>query len=110
MDNPWQTLPLSPPFLLPQDRVIVDQFNRQAREEHRIHPEIIPDAYLGRPDASVVLLNGNPGFKVSAIPRYRDPVLLAAARRNLLHETSEYPFYLLDPDAISRGHSGGRGS
>jgi hypothetical protein len=104
MENPWHSLSTTPPFVLDSDLRIVEEFNKRKGVEHqhavRFGP--FPEPFLGRPDAPLILLNGNPGANpdldpVSA-PFYElDHPMMVAARRNLLHETLDYPFSTLDP-------------
>ncbi len=97
MDNPWVLLPSKPPFLLPQDEQVVRAYNKTASSNHCIHPEIPPEPYLGHPQARVILLNLNPGFSAHDAAFYKDPIALEFNRKNLDHEETDYPFYLLNP-------------
>jgi hypothetical protein len=96
-DNPWRQLPNKFPFVLSQEAQLIEQFNSTAIDRFKVHLEILPEPYLGNPDAPVVLLGLNPGFKESDIEQHRDARFAALSRANLLHEPAEYPFYLLDP-------------
>jgi hypothetical protein len=59
----------------------------------------LPEPFLGRPDAAVVLLNLNPGWNEEKDPsNHSRPEFIKRNRDNLLHEPSDYPFYLLNPD------------
>jgi hypothetical protein len=51
----------------------------------------------------VVLLNLNPGFKEAEVPNHSAPYFSRLSRANLLHQQSDYPFYLLDPKLVSLG-------
>lgn len=97
MENPWKSLPLEAPYLLPEDRVAVETFNRSCREARKIHAEVLPEPFLGRRDAPIVLLNLNPGFSERDVETHRLPGFAQASRGNLLHAEAEYPFHLLDP-------------
>ena len=99
-DNPWKLLPIEPPYILPEDQSLITDFNRSAREEHTIRLDIFPEPYLGTPDAPVVLLCLNPGFKERDIEQHRDAVFGRRSCENLLHAPSPYPFYLLDPGIV----------
>ena len=45
------------------DLAAVEEFNRRAKEDHRLHPELGPSAFEGDIDeARVVLLLANPGY------------------------------------------------
>lgn len=94
--NPWNLLPSAAPFVLPVDARAIQDFNRRARPEHIIHPEIVPEPYLGNPKVPVVLLNLNPGFVDTDRTVHLNPRFNAAAVANLQHRHPEYPFYLLD--------------
>jgi|GEM_PF-1434126 len=96
MINPWATLPDSEPFVLPADRVALEVF-AGVPEEHRLHLELLPEPFLGRVDAPVVLLNLNPGFDEQDHTWHVRPVYADALRCNLRHEVSAHPFYPLDP-------------
>ena len=106
MDNPWIRLPQSPPFVLQEDRTAIDRFNARATELHQIHLELIPEPFLGRPDAPIVLLNLNPGFDPDDTRFHQsDPYFIEQSRKNLLHSPIRYPFYLLNPKlSQSLGH------
>lgn len=66
MKNPWtEFLDNSKQdyLILNDDRLVVDQFNEKAKEEHRIHTEIMPAPFMGNVlDSPVLLLLLNPGF------------------------------------------------
>ena len=106
MDNPWIRLPQSPPFVLQEDRSAIDRFNARATELHQIHLELIPEPFLGRPDAPIVLLNLNPGFDSEETRfHHSDSYFIEQSRKNLLHSPIRYPFYLLNPElSQSLGH------
>ena len=61
---------------------------------------IVPEAFVGRPDAPVELLSNNPGFKqpASDIDQKEDPTFVTKMRKNLLHEPSDYPLLFLSPE------------
>lgn len=97
MQNPWHDLPSKEPFVLPSDKASIRPINALAKPEYRIRLEFLPEPYLGNPRANIVLLNGNPGVKEED-RSYHDRADFAKANRaTLLHESQEYPFYLLDP-------------
>ncbi len=106
MINPWHDLPVSPPFVLPQDRAAVEDHNNRVKDKYKFRWDVLPEPYLGNPDADVLLLNGNPGFIESDVAQHSDPTFAAASRANLLHAHYSYPLYLLDPAFADSG--GGR--
>jgi hypothetical protein len=93
ISNPWCRLPQKEPFLLPEDADVVHKFNDSAKDGLRLHLDLLPEPFLGRPDAPVVLLNLNPGY--SSPNDVRDPSI--GAWNNLQHKPTPFPFYLLDP-------------
>lgn len=101
--NPWISLPTSAPFVLPGDADPIQAFNARARENYRIHVEVIPEPFLGLPDAPVVLLNLNPGFNDEDLAWHEEPEFKAQSLANLTHRASPYPFYLLNPDLEAPG-------
>lgn len=103
MDNPWTALPLEPPYVLESDVEAVRAFNDGALEPRVIHLELIPEPFLGVPDAPVVLLNLNPGFTDDDLSWHEDPEFKAQSLANLAHRASPYPFYLLNPDLRAPG-------
>ena len=95
--NPWHSLPHQPPYVLPDDKHAIDQFNLAAKTEYRIRLEIFPEPYLGQPEAPVVVLNYNPGFKDRDLVHHQKALFAHRSRENLLHVDVMHPFYLLDP-------------
>ena len=67
MQNLWLDLPETKDFVLPCDKESIRNINDQAESKHQIHLELLPEPYLGNPQANIVLLNGNPGFNISII-------------------------------------------
>jgi hypothetical protein len=96
-ENPWQKLPLLKPFVLPEDNGALSAFNASASDGSFVHLELLPEPFLGRPKAPVVVLGLNPGFKEADLAQHSDPLFVSRSRNNLLHGTADYPFYLLDP-------------
>ena len=96
--NPWTNIPTEPEFVLAIDEPEIAAFNRSARPEHTIHTTLVPEPFLGSPEAPVVLLNLNPGFSEDDILLHDLPAFRRAALDNLRHEHLACPFYLLDPD------------
>lgn len=98
MRNPWLDLPHDPPFVLEQDRAIIEKHNRTASAERFIHLNCLPEPFLGKPDAPVILLNLNPGFDPDDVRFHlEDRAFIERSRANLRHEAQDYAFYLLDP-------------
>ena len=92
------------PYVHVADKLAVAAFNLRASAEHRIHTDVLPEPFLGRKDAPIVLLNLNPGFDEHAYLTYEDRYTRDVWRKNVLHEPLAYPFYFLDPQF---SHAGG---
>lgn len=111
MENPWPQLPADAPHVLPSDRSIVEKFNARYADEHdakcenpsctgcyTLQKQLLPEPFIGDPDARVYVLNLNPGYtpkdddKWHANPAYRTAII-----DNLDHKPTEFPFYFLDP-------------
>jgi hypothetical protein len=60
--NPWLALPPVAPFVLAEDRPTLDIFNRRARPDLRVETSLLPEPFVGRIDAPIVLLLLNPGL------------------------------------------------
>jgi hypothetical protein len=101
--NPWARLPDEAPFLLPEDRHAIEEFNLGAKTEHKIDTGLLPEPFVGRPDAPVVLLGLNPGWSEEDAAWHENPEFARLLRANLAHESLTYPFYLLDPSQSSPG-------
>jgi hypothetical protein len=95
--NPWLQLPERPPYVLADDQALVDVFNRNASVDHAIHVKHLPEPFLGRPDAPLVVLGLNPGHNPLDYRWHIEPEFVRRSRANLVHGKLEYPFYLLDP-------------
>jgi hypothetical protein len=89
------------PFVLPEDKGPLSSFNASASDDFFVHLELLPEPFLGSPNAPVVVLGLNPGFKEADLTQHSDPLFVSRSRCNLVHGPSGYPFYLLDP-GISR--------
>ena len=100
MYNPWIHLPSEPPYILDIDKAAIEHYNLILDENHvhRVHTELLPEPYHGKPDSSIVILTGNPGFhRDDIIYHQNNDYFNKCSRENLIHSTSKYPIYLLDP-------------
>jgi hypothetical protein len=98
-ENPWHRLPEQPPFVLPEDKEAVLDFNKRASDKHKLYVyDILPEPFAGDPDAPVVLLLNNPGVKRDRLKYKKHPRFVARMRENLLHKPSDYPFVFFAPD------------
>src|SRR4051812_45963580 len=103
MRNPWLDLPYTPPFVLPDDMAVVERFNTTATDAARIHGELLPEPFLGDPQAPIVLLGLNPGFSPEDAAHHADPTFAHLLRMNLNHSPADFPFYLLSPQISAPG-------
>jgi hypothetical protein len=101
-DNPWRDLPKKPPFVLDEDYTVLHSFSILARGHFgsKCHTDLIPEPFIGRPDAPILLLGNNPGVKNDAAKEWKlKPEFQSRMRANLAHKLSvDFPFLLLDPD------------
>ncbi len=105
MQNPWRTPPRGPRYILPDDRALVDEINGKVDARLRIRTERLPTPFVAKPHAPIVVLSNNPGHKPDR-PDYHEGLDFARLwRANLLHEKSDYPFFLLNPK-VSPEHGG----
>ena len=97
--NPWLRLPTNPPYVLPEDREAVEEFNRARGQahDHFLHiNELLPEPFIGDKDAPVVLLSNNPGFGEN-VPFRQTSDFRAMMRNNLHHVATDWPFLYLNP-------------
>lgn len=98
-ENPWVAVPKDPPYVLASDAALVSRFNerRDPKDKFFLHvDQLLPEPFLGPPDAPVILLSNNPGIGEAAESR-KLPLFMARMRENLRHEQADYPFPHLDP-------------
>lgn len=92
MLNPWLELPKKKPFILKQDKSLLKEPN-----SYEIDFTLLPEPFLGMPNAEIMLLNLNPGIHESDIIYHRQPTFQRLNAHNLHHKPTTYPFYLLNP-------------
>ena len=109
-NNPWHNLPAKSPFYLPVDKNKLEAFNRKEEhkvgQNHRLNFELIPEAFIGRPDAPLVLLGNISGVSETGDPpaafrlkqSFQDRM-----RSNLLHTHSGLPFVYFDLNVTPTG-------
>lgn len=105
MQNPWVQFVQEFPYLLPSDYQSIIAFNKNVGEAHKIRYELLPEPFLGRPDAEIILLNLNPGYSERDLPFYEQAHVQSLWMSNILHKPLEYPFYLLDPSIADESGS-----
>ena len=98
MQNPWALLPGKEPFVLKDDKPVIDRFNSRAGKDKKIHLEVPPSPYSGSPKSRVVVLSLNPGFDPRDYESYvQNRAYMNAHRKMLLHKAQEYPFIHFNP-------------
>jgi len=103
--NPWAELPASPPFILPDDRPRVLEYQTRSRPENRLAVGCLPEPWVGNPiTATVIVLQLNPGYTPSDDdPLHARSDYQALVRASLLHQPLDYPFHYLDPRFANSG-------
>ena len=98
LENPWADLPKESPFVLPQDKVVLDKYSPKLVGDYAIRLDTLPYPYLGSPsDATILLLALNGGFSDQNLHYIQnDPYYVEQRRQSLIFE-SRYPFFYLDP-------------
>ncbi len=98
MTNPWIQLPQQPPYLLPDDDLILQQVGRRLVGDHTLRTDVLPEPFYGsRAASTVVLLALNPGMKGNEVELAAAHPEFAAENRKILSFESRYPFFHLDP-------------
>lgn len=91
-------MPTRAPFVLPEDEPHIRSFNSSEQDDRfRIHLEVPPEPFVGRPTAPVIVLNLNPGFEGTEEDSFQDQDFFRAHLANLAHDREEWPFLWLDP-------------
>lgn len=102
ISNPWKALPLSPPFVLCEDRESL-RACAHFPDDTALHFELLPEPVVGHPNAPVFLLGLNPGFSPLDAAAHANVRFARRLRANLSHEPHPKPFYLLDPALSAPG-------
>jgi hypothetical protein len=101
--NPWFRLPEERPFILPEDKDVVEKFNEGKGEDHAhfVDLRFIPEPFIGHKNARLVFLGNNPGINSKNPARAAHrliPAFQAQMRKNLLHQLpGDSLFIYLDP-------------
>jgi len=95
MKNPWLYLSSKVPFVIPEDKPLLDLFNsRYYGSDKEIMLDQLPSPYVGDPKAPIVLLNLNPGYNKKEDD---NELFLKIVRANLIHKFFDYSFCPLNP-------------
>ena len=102
--NPWLHVPSEPPYLLPCDSQIISSYNAgHPNENYQVQNKVLPEPFIGKTTAPVVLLSLNPGFDDGNIAEHARAGFQLLIRNNYRQEWAAFPFYYLDPGFESRG-------
>jgi hypothetical protein len=101
--NPWLEVPESAPFVLSSDRDIIDHFNSKAPPKTRVETDLLPEPFVGRLDAPIVLLALNPGVADGDFALHRQAAFRERVRACHRQAPSEWPYYYLDPQLDGPG-------
>ena len=93
MQNPWKNLPKKAPYILTHDQKVIKAFNKRVAKEYKINEKLLPDPFLGKPKAPVVLLNLNPGMDGTESKLHKDPSFRPAFFANLRHEHASFYYF-----------------
>ena len=81
VENPWKKVKESDLFF-EKDKQIIERFNLSLKQkpnikledhDYYIHPDLLPEPYMGNLDANVILLFANPGYGKNEKADYKIP-------------------------------------
>jgi hypothetical protein len=99
--NPWLTLQ-DDPFVFEKDRPLVEAHNaRYENTDYEIRLEVVPEPFIGSPNAPLWLLNLNPGFSEGDLRH--GPELIATQKKSAILEVDDF-WYLDEAYASAPGH------
>jgi len=101
--NPWLAVPPQADYVLPCDSDAIYKFNLKAPEMYKVRLDVLPEPFIGRTGAPVVLLGLNPGFGDLDRGAHARPAFQTLLRHNFNQRRSAFPFYFLDPSFDSSG-------
>jgi hypothetical protein len=99
--NPWLDPPREEPYVLPEDRAVVDRWNASLSptDPRRIELHVLPEPVLGFHDAPLLLLMANPGSTPE--DRHIDRAWVTPANLEALTTPGGTPMYCLDDRAAT---------
>ena len=98
--NPWRAInPTHPPYVLADDEPHILAFNSIIGESSHEYLDLslLPDPWVGRLDAPVIVLNLNPGRSPGDGAAHRRIDVREAIVANLRQERERFPLIYLDP-------------
>jgi hypothetical protein len=96
-------VPDSAPFVLNSDRGIIDRFNSKAPPKTRVETDLVPEPFVGRLDAPIVLLALNPGVSNGDFALHGQATFRERVRACHRQAPSDWPYYYLDPEVDGPG-------
>jgi hypothetical protein len=101
--NPWLKVPDSAPFVLADDRPAIDRFNASAPSRTRVETDLLPEPFVGRVDAPIVLLALNPGVSDGDFALHRQAAFRDLVRACHRQASTDWPYYYLNPNVEGPG-------
>lgn len=101
MENPWLGLRFAAPYVLDSDRPSIEEHNRVASSTHRLDLSLLPEPFIGRLDAPVVVLLSNPGWCPEDSLIYASCYASSCWQKNLHQTPMEFPMYMIDPQFVA---------
>jgi hypothetical protein len=112
--NPWLRLTSTMPYVLDEDRAVIERYNAWCKakgqddyEAFRLRTNLLPDPFIGRIDAPILFLSANPGYTDAARAARWDcesddishgsGTVQQLYRSNYAQTDMEYPLFFLDP-------------
>lgn len=115
LQNPWLSLEAgSLPYCTPEDLPFIQGHNARLSSryppdkarDYQLPLDVFPEPYLGHPDAPILLLNLNPGYKEGNAAVHARKPIMDLCTANLRHALpAECPFYPLHPRYLLNGGS-----
>jgi len=102
MKNPWKELIIKKKTFLIKDKNSLDKM-----KERVFFKRLLPEPYIGNPEAPIVILNLNPGYSETDFDFYKIKKIRSLWKKNITHKNTQsyFPFYFLDPSI--RVYNGG---
>jgi hypothetical protein len=98
MENPWKKLSKENPYVLAEDKLLIDAYNKDCSDDFRIRTDLIPEPFIGNINAPIVLLSLNPGVGEDDEKIHKQNWFIEELFSNLNHSINKYPFYFLNPE------------
>ncbi|WP_301921954.1 hypothetical protein [Ferruginibacter sp.] len=103
IENPWKGMK-GPNYYTLNDGKKIKSYNEKLKnDEKNEHPynidlKLMPEPYIGNPNANIILLFTNPGLKGTEEKEYKEfKDFKEALVNNLTHSNTDYPYYYFNP-------------